>query len=61
MLSITQDEARLWVDCKSVYDRNGSERIFLNVRGPIDASEGYFAVAKSVQTNQTVPVSTKCK
>ena len=57
MLGVDQESVRLWVDCKPVPDKSGSLKAPLDVRGPIDATEGAFSVAKKCHSPETVPVS----
>ncbi|XP_054735156.1 collagen alpha-1(IX) chain-like [Anastrepha obliqua] len=56
MLGVTQDAVRLWVDCEPVPDRNGSLYTPLDVRSPIDSTEGAFTVARDCKTKSTVPI-----
>ncbi|XP_011189164.2 collagen alpha-1(IX) chain [Zeugodacus cucurbitae] len=56
MLGVTQDAVRLWIDCKPVPDRSGSLNTRLDVRSPIDATEGAFTVARDCKTKSTVPI-----
>lgn len=54
MFGVTQDLVRLWVDCKPVPDLYGKQ---LDVRGPIDSTDGVFSVARDCRTKNTIPVS----
>lgn len=56
MLGVSQDGVRLWVDCKPVPDNSGSLKAPLDVRGPIDATDGSFTVARTCSSRETVPV-----
>ncbi|XP_067612943.1 collagen alpha-1(IX) chain-like [Eurosta solidaginis] len=56
MLGVTQDAVRLWVDCAPVADRNGSLQAPLDVRSPIDSTQGAFTVARDCKTRSTVPI-----
>ncbi|XP_075146690.1 uncharacterized protein LOC142221059 [Haematobia irritans] len=56
MLGVSQDGVRLWVDCKPVPDTRGSFKAPLDVRGPIDASDGSFTVARTCNSRETVPI-----
>nr|XP_014091841.1 collagen alpha-1(IX) chain isoform X2 [Bactrocera oleae] len=56
MLGVTEDAVRLWVDCKPVPDRSGSLHTPLDVRSPIDSTEGAFTVARDCKTKSTVPI-----
>lgn len=56
MLGVAHDSVQLWVDCKQVADKNGSFRPPLEVRAPIDATDGAFTVAKKCHKLETVPV-----
>ncbi|XP_011198179.2 collagen alpha-1(IX) chain [Bactrocera dorsalis] len=56
MLGVTQDAVRLWVDCKPIPDRSGNLNTPLDVRSPIDSTEGAFTVARDCKTKSTVPI-----
>ncbi|KAM7364418.1 uncharacterized protein ACRADG_000925 [Cochliomyia hominivorax] len=56
MFGVGQDGIRLWVDCKPVPDKSGSFKAPLDVRGPIDATDGAFSVAKKCHKQETVPI-----
>uniref|UniRef100_A0A1A9WS36 Thrombospondin-like N-terminal domain-containing protein n=1 Tax=Glossina brevipalpis TaxID=37001 RepID=A0A1A9WS36_9MUSC len=56
MLGVSMDSVRLWVDCKPMLDDDGNYIAPLEVRGPIDASNGIFTIARNRRTMQTVPI-----
>lgn len=53
MFGLTEDTARLWVDCKESASTSGLDRGQLNQRGQI-SSNGYFSIGQDVRTGQTV-------
>uniref|UniRef100_A0A1B0C718 Thrombospondin-like N-terminal domain-containing protein n=1 Tax=Glossina palpalis gambiensis TaxID=67801 RepID=A0A1B0C718_9MUSC len=56
MLGVSMDSVRLWVDCKPMSNDDGNFIAPLEVRGPIDASNGIFTIARNRRTMQTVPI-----
>ncbi|XP_037932021.1 collagen alpha-1(IX) chain-like [Teleopsis dalmanni] len=56
MFGVSQDDIRLWVDCKPIPDISGNYRVPLQVRGPIDNTDGAFSIARDCRTRNTIPI-----
>ena len=48
MLGVTDDRAKLWVDCKPVKSIDGYIESPLRERGSYDIDNGYLSIAKNV-------------
>jgi hypothetical protein len=56
---VTNDQARLWVDCRPVQGLDGGYTAALQPRGQFDANDGYVSVAKMASNPVAVSVCIK--
>lgn len=56
MLGVTNDGAKLWVDCKPVEYDDGYYEAKFEPRGQYDTHDGYLAVAQKTNTPMQYPV-----
>lgn len=57
MLGVTEDRAKLWVDCQPVRSVQGYIESPLKERGDYDTQDGYLSIAQIANTRNSYQVS----